>query len=88
MIQTLLDEGKEVTVALRDTEYSETDPYTIGERKRMFIDAFGTQIKIIVIPDIEEIAYGRGVGYGMRKISLPKKIEGISATAIRKGGEK
>ncbi len=88
LIQSVLDEGKEVIIALRDTEYSEKDPYTIGERKQAFKKVFGDKIKVIVIPDIEEIAYGRGVGYGIREISLPAEVEAISATAIRKGGEK
>ena len=88
LIALLLDEGKDVVVALRDTAYEENDPYTIGERKQMFKEMFGDKVKVIVIPDIEEIVYGRGVGYGIREISLPAEIEAISATAIRKGGEK
>ena len=93
LIQTVLDEGKKVSVALRDTEYSETDPDTIGERKQMFIDMFPGQIlagrmTVIVIPDIDEAVHGRTVGWGIREITLPKEIEAISATAIRKRGEK
>jgi len=45
-------------------------------------------VKVIVIPDIEEAVYGRKVGWGIRQIILPEEIEAISATAIRKGGEK
>ena len=39
---------------------------------------------IIKIPVVSEVVYGRKVGYKIRKIKLPKKIEMISATKIRK----
>lgn len=39
---------------------------------------------IIKIPVVSEVVYGRKVGYKIRKIKLPKKIENISATKIRK----
>lgn len=93
LIQTVLDEGKKVVVALRDTEYEESDPYTVGERKQMFTDMFPSEIlsgrmAVIVIPDIEEVVWGRSVGWGRREIRLDKETEKISATAIRNGGEK
>ena len=39
---------------------------------------------IIKVPVVSEIVYGRKVGYKIRKIELPKKIEKISATNIRR----
>jgi len=39
---------------------------------------------IIKIPVVSEVVYGRKVGYKIKKINLPKKIEKISATSIRK----
>lgn len=84
LVQTLLDEGKNVCVALRDTEISDSDPYTTDERIKMWKDAFSDKVKVIVIPDIEEVVYGRGVGWGIREIKLSDEIESISATKIRK----
>ncbi len=83
LIQTVLDEGKNVCIALRDTEISDTDPYTTDERKKM-IEKIFPQVKVIVIPDIEEIVYGRKVGWGIREIKLDEATESISATNIRK----
>ena len=36
------------------------------------------------MPNITNICYGRGVGYKIEEIVLPKKIQLISATKIRK----
>lgn len=86
LIQSVLDEGKKVVIALRDTKYFKTDPYTIGQRKKMFAEAFGDRVKVTAVPDVEEIVHGRKVGWGIRHVMLPEEVEAISATAIREGG--
>lgn len=90
LIRKVLDEGKNVCIALRDTPISNTDPYSIAERTVMVEKVFKEEIiskKIIVIsiPDIEEVCYGRRVGWGIRELELDKETEAISATAIREG---
>ena len=42
---------------------------------------------VVRVPNITNICYGRDVGYTIEKISLPEKIESISATEIRKKNE-
>ena len=44
--------------------------------------------EVIRVPNITNICYGRDVGYVIEKISLPKKIESISATEIRNKNDK
>lgn len=83
LIQKVIDEGRKPLIALRDTPYGQTDPFTVGQRRKMLQDHFGNQVKVIVIPDIEEVVYGRKVGWGIRQIDLPAEIQAISATAIR-----
>ena len=39
---------------------------------------------MIVIPDIESVNYGRGVGYDIIEHVLPNRVGKISATEIRK----
>ena len=85
LIKKVLDEGKLVMVALRDTEINKENPFTVNERRKMFNDEFGDKVKVITIPDIAEVCYGRGVGYGIRELHLDVEIENISATTIRKG---
>ena len=41
------------------------------------------RIKITIVPDIESINYGRGVGYEVIEHVPPQDIKEISATKIR-----
>jgi nicotinamide mononucleotide adenylyltransferase len=90
LIETVLNEGKNVLIAIRDTEKDENNPYPLNERRKALRKAFSDRgwnrdrIKIIAIPDIKEVVYGRKVGYGIREIKLSPELEAISATEIRK----
>jgi cytidyltransferase-like protein len=76
------DEGKNIAIGIRDTTISERDPYTIAERRKM-IEEKVPDAEIFVLPDTEEIVYGRKVGWGIREIRLDEKTEAISATKLR-----
>ena len=41
-------------------------------------------VKVISIPDIESVNYGRGVGYEINEFVPPEDISKISATEIRR----
>ena len=41
------------------------------------------RFKIILVPNITSICYGRGVGYKIEEIVMPEEIQNISATKIR-----
>lgn len=88
IVQMLLDEGKFVCIALRDTSIDDGNPYSIEQRtdriRKSFPDA--ELVKIIAIPDIGEMVYGRGVGYKVREVHLAPELEAISATNIRAQG--
>jgi len=93
LIKTAIDRGKNVCVAIRDTTISEKNPYTVKERKKMIKKAlkkaFGREwkkdkIKIITIPDIDEVLYGRRVGYVVKEVRLSTELESISGTEMRK----
>ena len=85
LINSVLDEGKDVIIAIRDTPVSETDPYSVQARRAMIRDAFPDEhrVEIMEIGDIAEICYGRDVGYTFREIRLDAATEAISGTAIR-----
>lgn len=87
LIDTVLGEGKNVCIAIRDTEISEKDPYTYDEREKNIRKIYPNRerVQIIQIPDIEEVCYGRKVGWGIRQIKLDEDTENISATKIRSG---
>lgn len=83
LINTVLERGEGVLIAIRDTAIDEHNPYTIKEREEMFRKEYGDKVKIIAIPDIKAICFGRNVGYEIRKIEVDKKIEMVSGTEIR-----
>jgi len=85
LIRKVLEQGKKVLIALRETEVDQANPYSFEERvaqiRKVFRDE--DQVKIISIPDIEDVCYGRGVGWGIKEIKLDECFEKISATGIR-----
>lgn len=89
LINQQLEKGKDVWVAIRDVQQDENNPKTAQEvLKELQNEPFFTnnwdKIMISIIPDIESINYGRGVGYDVIYHEPPKEIEKISGTAIRK----
>ena len=93
LVRSLLGEGRNVLVALRDTPIDLKNPWTLGERKAMFEQVFGGRedVKIMVVDDIEAVCYGRDPGWSIRRVELSKTVEAVSASQIRKalreGGE-
>lgn len=85
LVQTVLDEGKKVLIAIRDTPINEKDPYSVEERWAMIREVFPNEdlVRIMVIPDIEEVVYGREVGWGVRQLKLDEDTEAISGTKER-----
>lgn len=88
LIRSVLGDGKNVCIGLRNTGVNFSNPYTIDERIKMFEKEFELEIKenrmcCVELPDIQEVCYGRNVGWGIREIRLDENIESISATKIR-----
>lgn len=90
LINQQLEKGKNVWVAIRDVEVDENNPKTAQEVLKMLIqEPFFSKnfdkIYVSIIPDIESINYGRGVGYDVIYHEPPTDIASISGTAIRTG---
>lgn len=86
LIESVLITGKPVVIAIRDTEPSADNAYSSSERWTRIQDAlhnWGSLVRIIVIPDIDEVCYGRDVGYGVRRIEQTHDIHKISGTRER-----
>jgi cytidyltransferase-like protein len=88
LIDQRLNEGKNILVCIRDVEPNEKQPWTADEvmlnLSKELKDLLNEgKIKIIKIPDIESINYGRGVGYDVIEHIPPKDIKDISSTKIR-----
>ena len=88
LINQRLNEGKNVLICIRDVEPDEKNPFTTNE---VFVNITSElldlinqgRIRIMIIPDIESINYGRGVGYDIIEHVPPQEINDISATKIR-----
>lgn len=88
LLETRLNDGYPVAIAVRKTPRDRSNPYDFNEvRKKIMLDmAYWVKRGMIVIfsiPDIDAVCYGRDVGYKVIEIRLPEKIEQISATKIR-----
>lgn len=85
LIDKVLNEGRSVLIAVRDTPLSEKNPFTVEDRIRRIREHYGDNpsVSIVAIPDITEVCYGRDVGWGIRRIRLSDQLEEISATKIR-----
>jgi hypothetical protein len=90
LINQQLEKGKNVWVAIRDVEQDENNPKTAMQilnelsNEPFFKDKFD-RILLSIIPDIESINYGRGVGYDVIYHEPPADVAVISGTAIRTG---
>jgi nicotinamide mononucleotide adenylyltransferase len=88
LINQRLNEGKNVWVAIRDVEPNEKQPWTSQEVLENVSEELHDllnegKVFISIVPDIESVNYGRGVGYEIIEHVPPTDIKEISATKIR-----
>lgn len=88
LIDQQLNKGKNVLICVREVGRDDKNPYNPKDVKvnveRELNDLIDSgRVKVIIIPDIESVNYGRGVGYEIIEHTPPEKIGEISATKIR-----
>lgn len=88
LIDQRLNEGKNVLICIRDIEPNDKNPFTAEEVeaniKRELWQLIGNErVKVMIIPDIESVNFGRGVGYDIIEHLPPQEVSDISATKIR-----
>jgi len=88
LIDQRLNEGKNILLCIRDVEPDEKNPWTahqilmnLSSELQDLIEA--GRLHIMIIPDIESINIGRGVGYDVIEHIPPQEIHDISATKVR-----
>ena len=95
VLNEMLNEGKNVLICIRDIEPDENNPFTAKEVENnlngQLLDLIMEgRVKVMVIPNIESVNFGRGVGYEINEFTPPDNIGFISATKVResiKNGE-
>ena len=88
LFRQVINEGGRVCVAIRDVEVDEKNPFTANQimlniSEQMKEEMESCKLKIIVIPDICSVEFGRGVGYDIIEHIPPQEVADISATKIR-----
>lgn len=89
-----MEKGKNVLVCIRDVEVDEKNPFTAEQVKENIekyyrkFNEINTKanlpiVKVMIVPDICSIEFGRGVGYDIIEHIPPTEISDISATKIR-----
>jgi len=88
MFQQAMNEGKNILICIRDIQPDEKNPYSAEEVKANIVNHYYNEVsegkvKVMVIPDICSVEFGRGVGYDIIEHLPPLDIANISATKIR-----
>lgn len=88
LFQQAMDEGKNVLICIRDIKPDEKNPFSADQVRENILDFYSKEheegkVKVMVIPDICSIEFGRGVGYDIIERIPPQEIHDISATKIR-----
>jgi len=76
-------------LAIRDVAGTDdSNPYDFKKVKQEVEDAcieFGDKVRVVELPNITDVFYGRGVGYNIEQLTLSKELQDVSATKIRAG---
>jgi cytidyltransferase-like protein len=88
VLNQMLNKGKNVLICIRDIEPDEKNPYSSQEVERRIKNELwkllsDEKVKVMIIPDIDSVNFGRGVGYDIIEHIPPQEISDISATKIR-----
>jgi nicotinamide mononucleotide adenylyltransferase len=93
LIDQRLKNGKKVWLAIRDVKPCENNPFTALEVVKNITKELSDLVQsglviITVVPDIESVNFGRGVGYDVIEHVPSEEISKISASQLRKYAKK
>ena len=78
----------QVCIQVRDVHGVEDNPFDFEFVKSKIVETlepkFKNRFKVVLVPNITNICYGRGVGYKIEEVVLSEEIQKVSATKIRK----
>lgn len=86
LIMQKINEGIPALIMVRDIDPDPKNPFTTEQTVdmiRKYHKAHNQDVEVIIIPDIESVNFGRGVGYEINEFVPPEDIGWISATKIR-----
>ena len=87
LFKEIIKKTGQVCIQIRDVQGVDDNPFNFETIKKNIEEKlkpeFEGRFKIILVPNITNICYGRGVGYKIEEIVLSEEIQKISATKIR-----
>ena len=87
LFKEIIKKTGQVCIQIRDVQGVDDNPFDFETIKKNIENKlnpeFEGRFKIMLVPNITNICYGRGVGYKIEEIVLPEEIQKISATKIR-----
>ena len=86
LIMQKINTGIPALIMVRDIAPDAKNPFTTEQTVEMiekYHAAKGHDVQVIIIPDMESVNFGRGVGYEINEFAPPENIGWISATGIR-----
>ena len=83
LINQRLDQGKNVLICVREVSKDDSNPYDPESVKKNIENelkdlVLSKKVKVIIIPDIESVNYGRGVGYEIIEHVPPERLSNFS----------
>ena len=88
LFEEIVKKTGQVCIQVRDVQGVEDNPFDFDYVKSKISERldpkYKNRYKIMLVPNITNIAYGRGVGYKIEEVVLSESIQSISATKIRK----
>ena len=88
LFEEIIKKTGQVCIQVRDVQGVEDNPFDFNTVKKNIEERlnskFRNRFKVVLVPNITNISYGRGVGYKIEEVVLPEEIQKISATKIRK----
>ena len=86
LFEETLKRAEQVLIMVRDVQGVGDNPFdfdTVKSNIEKALKKYEGKFKIILVPNITNICYGRGVGYKIEEIVLDEETQRISATEIR-----
>ena len=89
LIDQRLNEGKNVLICIREVSLDDNNPYNPQEVKKNIENELKDlvqkdRVKVTIIPDIESVNYGRGVGYDIIEHVPPEEIKKFQQQRLEK----
>lgn len=75
--------GMPILILVRDTAFDKYDAEFRLELVVTWMEAENLKGTVLVVPDINGVFWGRGVGYNVEEVLVEEEIKAISATGIR-----